>query len=97
MTANVPVTGTAPEGYAKLIDWVNEVAALTKPAAIHWVDGSEEERNQLNDLLVEGGTFTRLNDSKIPPTSPGWKTAPSSARSRRRTPARPTTGGTRGR
>ena len=66
MTSNVPVTGVAPAGYTKLTEWVDEIAALTKPAAIHWVDGSEAERDRLNDLLVENGTFTRLNDAKKP-------------------------------
>ena len=32
-----------------LIRWVDKMAELTKPAAIHWVDGSQEE----NDALCE--------------------------------------------
>ncbi len=49
-----------------LIDWVQDVAALTKPASIHWVDGSEQENEDLCQLLVDGGTFTRLNPEKRP-------------------------------
>ncbi len=41
-----------------------EVAALTTPAAIHWVDGSDEEWDRLTTRLVEAGTFTRLNPDK---------------------------------
>jgi phosphoenolpyruvate carboxykinase (GTP) len=49
-----------------LIRWVDKMAQLTKPAAIHWVDGSQPEYDALCDLLVEGGTFVRLNQDKWP-------------------------------
>ncbi len=49
-----------------LLDWVREVADLTRPAAIHWVDGSDEENEALCQQLVDGGTFTRLNPEKRP-------------------------------
>ncbi|HTO05209.1 MAG TPA: phosphoenolpyruvate carboxykinase (GTP), partial [Opitutus sp.] len=39
---------------------------LTKPEAIHWVDGSREEYDQLCAELVEAGTFTRLNQTLWP-------------------------------
>ena len=42
------------------------MAALTKPAAIHWVDGSQEEYDDLCDQLVDGGTFTKLNQDLWP-------------------------------
>ena len=56
-------TGTT---HAGLQAWVDEVAALTTPDAIHWVDGSDEEWDLLTTRLVEGGTFTRLNPDKKP-------------------------------
>src|SRR6202161_744754 len=49
-----------------LIRWVEKMAELTQPAAIHWVDGSEAEYKWLCDGLVESGTFTRLNQTKWP-------------------------------
>ncbi|MFH1497414.1 MAG: phosphoenolpyruvate carboxykinase (GTP) [Verrucomicrobiota bacterium] len=49
-----------------LLRWVEKMAALTQPAAIHWVDGSQEEYDTLCDELVAAGTFTRLNDEKWP-------------------------------
>ena len=52
--------------HQKLIDWVAEVAALTKPAAIHWVDGSEAENQQLLTKMVAAGTLTALNPEKRP-------------------------------
>ena len=49
-----------------LLKWVEKIAALTKPAAIHWVDGSAEENAALCDLLVRQGTFTKLNEKLWP-------------------------------
>ena len=50
----------------KLLAWVEEVAALTKPDAIYWCDGSAEEYDRLCQLLVDNGTFTKLSDAKRP-------------------------------
>ncbi|MDQ3371827.1 MAG: phosphoenolpyruvate carboxykinase (GTP) [Actinomycetota bacterium] len=50
----------------KLIDWVEEVAARTRPASVHWCDGSAEEYDALAQRLVEAGTFERLADAKRP-------------------------------
>src|SRR5258708_6365409 len=55
-----------PTRNAKLTAWVDEIAALTTPAAIHWCDGSADEYDRLCQLLVEGGTFTKLSDAKRP-------------------------------
>ena len=41
--------------------WVSEVAELTKPDRIAWCDGSYREWQRLTSLLVEQGTFRRLN------------------------------------
>jgi len=49
-----------------LIRWVEKMAQLAKPAAIHWVDGSEEERDALCRQLVASGTFIKLNEEKWP-------------------------------
>jgi phosphoenolpyruvate carboxykinase (GTP) len=50
----------APTTHARLLAWVREVATLTDPEAIHWVDGTAEENARLIDGLVAAGTFTRL-------------------------------------
>ncbi len=49
-----------------LLKWVEKMAALTKPDAIHWVDGSQQEYDALCDLLVANGTFTKLNPDLWP-------------------------------
>jgi phosphoenolpyruvate carboxykinase (GTP) len=49
-----------------LIRWVEKMAALCRPSAIHWVDGSQEEYDALCDQMVESGTFIRLDAEKRP-------------------------------
>ena len=50
----------------ELAAWVREIAELTKPDAVVWCDGSPEEWDRLTTLLVENGTFTRLNPELRP-------------------------------
>src|SRR5919107_154421 len=57
---------SAPTKHAKLLAWVDEIAALTKPDRIEWCDGSAEEYDRLCQLLVDSGTFHRLADAKRP-------------------------------
>ena len=49
-----------------LIRWVQKMADLTTPAAIHWVDGSQQEYDDLCDQMVRTGTFVRLNPERWP-------------------------------
>jgi GTP-dependent phosphoenolpyruvate carboxykinase len=49
-----------------LVRWVEKMATLTRPRAIHWVDGSQEEYDALCNQMVESGTFIRLNDQIWP-------------------------------
>ena len=49
-----------------LLRWVEKMAQLTQPAAIHWVDGSVEEDETLKAQLVAGGTFIKLNEELWP-------------------------------
>jgi phosphoenolpyruvate carboxykinase (GTP) len=49
-----------------LLNWVEKMAALTKPNAVHWVDGSQEEDEALKAQMVESGTFIKLNEELWP-------------------------------
>jgi phosphoenolpyruvate carboxykinase (GTP) len=60
-TATSPLTTNA-----KLLEWVEEVAALAQPADVHWCDGSAAEYEALANLLVLQGTFRHLSEAKRP-------------------------------
>ena len=49
-----------------LLKWVEKIAHLTKPSAIHWVDGSEQEYAALCQQMVDSGTLIRLNQEQWP-------------------------------
>ncbi|KAB0671727.1 phosphoenolpyruvate carboxykinase (GTP) [Oryzomonas sagensis] len=56
----------------QLRKWVEEVAALCEPDAIHWCDGSDAEYDNLCNLLVKSGTFRKLNEAKRPNSYLAW-------------------------
>jgi len=57
---------TVPTKHEKLVAWVDQVAELTEPDAIHWCDGSAQEYDALAQQLVDAGTFERLSEAKRP-------------------------------
>jgi phosphoenolpyruvate carboxykinase (GTP) len=59
-------TAPALSTHAKLLSWVGEIAELTKPDSIHWCDGSADEYDALAQVLIDAGTFEKLNDAKRP-------------------------------
>jgi phosphoenolpyruvate carboxykinase (GTP) len=63
---NSALVNAAPTRHKKLLAWVQEIAELTQPDRIEWCDGSEAEYQRLCDLLVEKGTFRKLNPEKRP-------------------------------
>ena len=85
-----------------LIRWVEKMAELTEPAAIHWVDGSpagvrlavRPDGRRRAPSSASTRSCGRAASTRAPTRAMwrAWRTAPSSARSRRTTPGRPTTG-----
>jgi len=61
-----PVNAPSFVKQQKLINWVAEIAALTKPARIYWCDGSQEEADYLCSEMVAAGTMKKLNEAKRP-------------------------------
>ena len=51
---------------SKLQQWVKDWAAVLEPKDIYWCDGSAEEYDRLCQLLVDAGTFTKLDQAKRP-------------------------------
>ena len=68
MSQSNTVAVNAPEHvkHQKLINWVAEMAALTKPDNIYWCDGTQEEYDRLCALMVAAGTMKKLNEEKRP-------------------------------
>jgi len=60
------MSNTPTTTHAALQQWVTEMTALCTPASVEWCDGSQAEWERLTSLLVEKGTFTRLNPEKRP-------------------------------
>jgi phosphoenolpyruvate carboxykinase (GTP) len=55
------IEATAPTQNARLLAWVEEVAALTQPDSVQWFDGSPEAFDQLCQTLIDAGTFEALD------------------------------------
>ncbi len=51
---------------SELEAWVRNMADHMQPDSIHWCNGSQEEYDQLCQLLVNKGTFIRLDPKKRP-------------------------------
>ena len=52
--------------HPRLLAWVREMVALTRPAHVVWCDGSEAEYRHLCDAMVAAGTLHRLDPVKRP-------------------------------
>ncbi len=65
-----PVTQASPtkplSQNPHLLTWVAEMTKLTKPDAVVWCDGSEDEKRALTELCVSQGILIPLNQQKLP-------------------------------
>jgi phosphoenolpyruvate carboxykinase (GTP) len=51
---------------ATVQQWIDEMAAMTTPDKIVWIDGSEEQLNKLRDEACGTGEIVRLNQELLP-------------------------------
>jgi phosphoenolpyruvate carboxykinase (GTP) len=58
-------TSTLPKN-PQLTAWVDAMAKLTKPDAVVWCDGTEEERARFTAEAVKSGVLIPLNQEKLP-------------------------------
>ena len=49
-----------------VLDWVKEMAAMTQPDQIVWIDGSEEQAEELRKEACATGELYKLNDELLP-------------------------------
>jgi phosphoenolpyruvate carboxykinase (GTP) len=52
--------------HVKLVEWVDEVAAMCRPDRIHWCDGSSAEYQTMKRLMVQAGTAIPVSESARP-------------------------------
>jgi len=50
----------------RLKQWVKEMVELCEPDQVHWCDGSQAEYDQICSILIQKGTFRRLNPDLRP-------------------------------
>jgi phosphoenolpyruvate carboxykinase (GTP) len=62
----IPGLFPAPTRHKRLIAWVEQIAALTKPDRVHWCDGSEAEKSVIVADLIQKGTLKALDPIKRP-------------------------------
>ena len=67
----MPISATpglhpAPTVHSGLVAWVEQISALTKPARVHWCDGSQEEKAAITADLLAKGTLKALDQDKRP-------------------------------
>ncbi|MBR7137824.1 MAG: phosphoenolpyruvate carboxykinase (GTP), partial [Clostridia bacterium] len=49
-----------------VLNWIDEMAAMTTPDNIVWIDGSEEQAEALRAQAVATGEMIKLNEEKLP-------------------------------
>lgn len=49
-----------------ILAWIDEMKALVNPDQVVWIDGSEEQLEELRKEAVESGEMVKLNQEKLP-------------------------------
>ena len=56
----------------ELLAWVKKLEELCQPARVRWCDGSDEEYEEVIQLMLESGTAQKLSESKRPNSYLVW-------------------------
>jgi phosphoenolpyruvate carboxykinase (GTP) len=64
VTSTIPHETAPPTANRKLIEWVEQWAAVLQPREVHWCDGSVAEYEALCRSLVQSGTFAPLDEKR---------------------------------
>ncbi len=62
----IDMSAHAGSSLDSLNEWVAQVAALTRPGAVHWCDGSDAENDALTAAMQADGTLIKLNEKTHP-------------------------------
>ena len=62
----IDMSAHAGSSLESLNEWVAQVAALTRPDAVHWCDGSDAENDALTAAMQADGTLIKLNEETHP-------------------------------
>ena len=49
-----------------VLDWIHEMAAMTQPEHIVWIDGSDTQLEELRAQACANGELEKLNQDKLP-------------------------------
>ncbi|MEM1485216.1 phosphoenolpyruvate carboxykinase (GTP) [Oscillospiraceae bacterium PP1C4] len=49
-----------------VLNWIEEMKALVKPAKVVWIDGSEAQLKEIRDLSIASGEMEMLNQETLP-------------------------------
>ncbi len=49
-----------------VLDWIAEMSAMTQPDKIVWIDGSQEQLEELRHEAMATGEFIKLDENKLP-------------------------------
>ena len=56
----------APTTNRYILDWIDAMAARTRPDKIVWITGDEDQLDQLRAEACATGEMTKLNEEKLP-------------------------------
>ena len=58
--------GTTMTNNKKVLAWIDEMAKMTKPDKIVWIDGTEEQAEALRAEACSTGEMIKLNQELLP-------------------------------